>query len=120
MFEEITGSDHRYTCFRYSPATTSTAAARRRNPRYTNWNSFEADLRTELGKPKGKLNSMIDVEFETDRIVQAVSSAWNENCQEKETLAKKVPWWNSELVRLRQQTRKAFNTAKVTILTRSD
>ena len=112
--EEITGSDHRYICFRYSPATTPTAAVLRRNPRHTNWNSFEADLRIELGKPKGKLNSIIDVEFETDRIVQAVSSAWIENCQEKKTLSKKVPWWNSELVRLRQQTRKAFNTAKVT------
>ena len=112
--EEITGSDHRYICFRYSPTTTPTAAVLRRNPRNTNWSLFQEDLKMELGRPKGKLNSIIDIEFETDKIVQAVSSAWTDNCREKKTLTKKVPWWNSELVRLRKQTRKAFNTAKVT------
>ena len=112
--EEITGSDHRYICFRYSPVRTPTGTALRRNPRNTNWNSFQDDLKVGLGKPKGKLNSIIQVEFETDSIVQAVTNAWTENCQEKKALAKKVPWWNPELVRLRKQTRKAFNTAKVT------
>ncbi|XP_073948990.1 uncharacterized protein [Choristoneura fumiferana] len=108
---ETTLSDHRYICFRYrinEPIKT----VLKRNPRNTDWLSFKKDLKVELGDPKGKLNSIIDIEFEADNIVRAINNAWTNNCPEKKTGAKKVPWWNPDIARLRKETRAIFNDAK--------
>lgn len=86
--------------------------AKRRNIRHTEWNSYTRDLKVELGDTKGKLNSVLDIEFEADRIGRAVLTAWTSNCPEKRSIGKKDPWWTSELERLRQETRRVFNEAK--------
>ncbi|XP_047992995.1 formin-like protein 3 [Leguminivora glycinivorella] len=70
------------------------------------------DLKADLGNPNGKLNSIIDIELEADKIGQAIHSAWTNNCPEKKILAKKVPWWNPEIAKLRKETRAVFNDAK--------
>ncbi|XP_047987223.1 uncharacterized protein LOC125227075 [Leguminivora glycinivorella] len=108
---EISLSDHRYICFRYTTKI-KVEVILKRNPRNTNWLSFKDDLKADLGNPNGKLNSIIDIELEADKIGQAVHTAWTNNCPEKKILAKKVPWWNPEIAKLRKETRAVFNDAK--------
>ncbi|XP_063534976.1 uncharacterized protein LOC134744959 [Cydia strobilella] len=110
---EISLSDHRYICFRYKTKI-QLEIIRKRNPRNTDWLAFKSDLKAELGDLKGKLNSISDIELESDRMVQAVYTAWANNCPEKKILAKKVPWWNPEIAKLRKETRAVFNDAKRT------
>lgn len=109
--KEVSLSDHRYICFRYNTKI-EVETVRKRNPRNTDWEAYKADLKVEMGDPKGKLNSIIDIEFEADKIVQAVYTAWTINCPERKTLAKRVPWWNPEIAKLRRETRAIFNDAK--------
>ncbi|XP_048002004.1 uncharacterized protein LOC125238656 [Leguminivora glycinivorella] len=108
---EISLSDHRYICFRYTTKI-KVEVILKRNPRNTNWLSFKDDLKADLGNPNGKLNSITDIELEADKIGQAVHTAWTNNCPEKKILAKKVPWWNPEIAKLRKETRAVFNDAK--------
>lgn len=108
---ETSLSDHRYICFKYR-TNTPVETVLKRNPRNTAWTSFKTDLKVELGDPKGKLNSIIDIELEADNIVRAIQNAWSMNCPEKKTAAKKVPWWNPDLAKLRKETRAIFNDAK--------
>ncbi|XP_063827935.1 uncharacterized protein LOC135077339 [Ostrinia nubilalis] len=87
-------------------------AIKRRNPRNTNWEDFKRDLRTELSEPKCKLNSVLEIEFDADRITNALKTAWRDNCPEREAGSKKLPWWTKEIALLRRETRKAFNIAR--------
>ena len=108
---EVSLSDHRYICFRYKTNQARTTI-RRRNPKNTDWIKYRTDLKIHLGDPKFRLNSILDIEFEADRLENALTQAWTDNCPEREIKPKKVPWWNKELETLRRETRTAFNRAR--------
>ncbi|EDW52852.1 GM11755 [Drosophila sechellia] len=87
---------------------------RRRNPRNTNWEEFNASLlRNPASGVTGKLLTTLELEAAVEDINSCLTNAFRENCSlGRAKREKDAPWWNDQLEKLRKATRRLFNKAK--------
>jgi len=104
-------SDHRHICFNVGESREEQVA--RRNPRNTDWDTYQKDLANNLSPMMEKIKTAQDIELGAEFIKNAIESAFVTNC--RQTTAPhtvKVPWWSGELDKLRKKVRRLFNVAK--------
>ncbi|XP_042899102.1 uncharacterized protein [Parasteatoda tepidariorum] len=107
----VTSSDHQLITF--SIKGLSGLKVVRRNPRTADWGSFRAALERKMGSFSGKYNNVNDVEWTVDQVQQIILDSYHISCQVTSTSSpRRVPWWSSELSKLRKKCRKLFNRAK--------
>nr|XP_015922911.2 uncharacterized protein LOC107451358 [Parasteatoda tepidariorum] len=107
----VTASDHQLITF--SIKGLSGLKVVRRNPRTADWGSFRAALERKIWSFSGKYNNVNDVEWTVDQVQQIILDSHHISCQVTSTSSpRRVPWWSSELSKLRKKCRKFFNRAK--------
>jgi hypothetical protein len=105
-------SDHRYILFQIGNVEITRVTFR--DPKKTDWRSYE-DLIVNLEAAPHYVCSVQDVELAVEWFQQSILSCYYRNCWVRVTHSPRgVPWWNKELRDLKAQTRRLFNTAKMT------
>lgn len=108
--KEKTMSDHREIVFNVTVPTTADSIFR--NPRKTNWNSFDEHLATSI-ETYAWVNDITSVE-ELDTYVETLSnalhSAFLHACPGRASKPSNKRWWNHKLNSLRKQYRKLYRT----------
>jgi len=101
-------SDHRI--IRFSKGLNLECSERRRNPRNTNWEGFNAFLlRDPVTRVTGKLRTTLELEATVQDIYSCLTNAFRENCSlGRAKRDKDAPWWNDQLEKLRKATRRLF------------
>jgi hypothetical protein len=111
--DETSLSDDRYILFQVSDIEISRITYR--SPKRTNWESYQVDLKVNLGAVPRVVHSVRDVELAVDLVQLAILSSYHKNCPARMALSpRRVPWWNKELSCLKAYTRWLFNKAKKT------
>jgi hypothetical protein len=101
--DEISMSDHRYIVFQVGDLEVTRITYR--NPKRTNWESYQEDLKVNLGFVPRVIHSVRDVELAVDMLQQATLSSYHQNCPARVALSSRtVPWWNKELSHLKAST----------------
>jgi hypothetical protein len=111
--DEISLSDHRYIEFQVGDLEVTRLTYR--NPKRINRESYQEDLKVNLGVVPRVIHSVRDVELAVDLLQQAILSSYHQNCPARVALSPRTdPWWNKELSHLKASTRLLFNQAKRT------
>jgi hypothetical protein len=76
--DEISLSDHRYIEFQVGDLEVTRLTYR--NPKGTNWESYQEDLKVNLGMVPRVIHSVRDVELAVDWLQQAIRSSYHQNC----------------------------------------
>jgi hypothetical protein len=82
--DEISLSDHRYIVFQVGDLEVTGLTYR--NPKRTNWESYQEDLKVNLGLVPRVIHSVRDVELAVDMLQQAILSSYHQNCPAKVAL----------------------------------
>ncbi len=111
--DEISGSDHRFICFKINGLGYTTE--KYRNPRKANWESYRTDLDSNLEGTTDRITNVVELERAVDELQSAIMTAYNENTPLviRET-NRKVVWWSTDLKCKRAEVRKLFNKAMKT------
>jgi hypothetical protein len=110
---ETSLSDHRYILFQVSDIEISEITYRNRTR--TNWESYQEELKVNLGAVPRVVHSVWDMELAVDLVQHAILSSYHKNCPARMALSpRRVPWWNKDLSRLKAPIRWLFNKAKKT------
>jgi hypothetical protein len=90
VFDETSLSDHRYILFQVSYIEISRITYR--NPKRTNWESYQEDLKVNLGAVPRVVHSVRDVELAADLVQHAILSSYHQNCPARMALSpRRVP-----------------------------
>lgn len=104
-------SDHRQIAFELTNVKPKVVWAR--NPRRTNWGSFQVDLESRLTSFPKKYGTAEELEACVDHLQSALVSSFENNCPIREVRNAGGPsWWNQRLQELRRRTRRAWNRAR--------
>jgi len=105
-------SDHRI--IRFNIGLNLEFSERKRNPRTTNWEGFNASLlRDQVTVVTRKLRTTLELEAAVEDVTSCLTIAFRENCSFGQAKRDKdAPWWNDQLEKLRKATRRLFNKAK--------
>ena len=88
--DEISLSDHRYILFQVSDIEISKITYH--NPKRTNWESYQEDIKVNLGAVPRVVHSVRDVELAVDLVQHAILS-YHKNCPARMALSpRRVPW----------------------------
>jgi len=82
-----------------------------RNRRKTTWSEYSMDVSDKLRSiPTDPIHSIEGIEVRVNTITKILRTAFEEHCPLKKIRAngRTVPWWTSELSRLREEARKAY------------
>lgn len=104
---EETLSDHREIVFQLEREMHG--PVKFRNPRNTNWEMFRAKLKPELDNllsACNELRSRARLDDVVEKFNDAIIKSYHSTCPEKAPSNPKNKWWNSELSRLRRQSRR--------------
>jgi hypothetical protein len=86
-----------------------------KNPKETDWAVYRQDLSTLIGGTSKNIRSRLDLELATDKMQQSIFLSYNHKCRTRlPDSSRKDPWWFVELSKLRVNTRRFFNRAKMT------
>ena len=106
-------SDHRYILFQVRDLEISRITYS--NPKRTDWESYQEDLKVNLRAVPRVVHLVRDVELAVDLVQQAILSSYQQNCPARMALLpRRVPWWSKEGCRPKASTRRHFNKAKKT------
>ena len=86
-----------------------------RNPRKTDWESFNNKLENGLRQIQVKkpAKHYLDLENEVDHITEVITSSYENSCPLiTKNREREVRWWNRNLSKMRTKTRTLFNKAK--------
>ncbi|XP_063992905.1 uncharacterized protein LOC135170779 [Diachasmimorpha longicaudata] len=109
---EDTLSDHRRIRFSIKGCAKLQQDRLRRNPRATDWDSFERNLEERLRVGRVRPCKEDRLEDEVEKIHVALTESFLMACPAKRCRqGNKVPWWSRELDRLRSQSRRLGNRA---------
>ena len=82
-------------------------------PQENQWESYQADLKVNLGVTPRVTHSVREAEMATDVTQQAILLYNHQNCPFRVVLwPRTVPWWNKGLSRNTTSTRRQINEAK--------
>ncbi|XP_063995635.1 uncharacterized protein LOC135172991 [Diachasmimorpha longicaudata] len=110
VHREDTLPDHRRIRFRIEGCASLQQDSLRRNPRATDWDSFERNLEKRLRVGRVRPCSEDRLKDEVERIHVALTESFEMACPAKPCRqGNKVPWWSRELDRLRSQSRRLWN-----------
>ena len=83
-----------------------------RNYKEADW---AGDLSALIGSISKNIRLRLDLELAADEMHQSILLSYHHNCRTRlADSPKKVPWWSIELSKLRANTRRLFNRAKMT------
>jgi len=103
-------SDHRQIIFRLDKVRPKACM---RNPKKTNWSSFQKDLAISLKNFPKRHRSATKIELCVDYLRRALIDSYKKNCPIKTvTNSKNTSWWNPKLQELRLVARKSWNRAR--------
>jgi hypothetical protein len=106
-------SDHRYISFKIGSQVFKTVIYR--NPKETDWAGYRQDLSALIGGTSKNIRSRLNLELAADEMQQSILLSYYHNCRTRLAGSpKKVPWWSTEISKLRVPTRRLFNRAKMT------
>ncbi|XP_063994255.1 uncharacterized protein LOC135171557 [Diachasmimorpha longicaudata] len=109
---EDTLADHRRIRFSIKGCAKSQQDRLRRNPRATDWDSFERNLKERLGVRRVRPCREDRLEDEVQRVHVALTESFKMACPARRCReGNKVPCWSRELDRLRSQSRRLGNGA---------
>lgn len=107
-------SDHRHITFEVRAAL-NTQTTTYRDPRSTDWAGFRNQLAQHLASFPKTIKSTESLEIAVASLTEGIHKAYEMSCPLRtKTSARKVPWWNSRLRKLREKTRALFNKVKKT------
>ena len=111
--DEPSLSDHKQ--IRFEVLTHALIVQKYRNPKSTDWTLYHSCLSQKLGSIGNEIANVNDLESASVKITEAIRSSYQSSCPERiRKTNRDVPWWNNNLTKLRSNTRKLFNKAKVT------
>ena len=106
-------SDHRYICFKIQSQVFETVIYR--NPKETDWAGYRQDLSALIGSISKNICLRLDLELTADEMKQSILLSYQQNCWTRlADSQRKVSWWSVELSKLRANTKRLFNRAKMT------
>jgi hypothetical protein len=86
-----------------------------RNPKETDWAGYRQDLSALIGGISKNIRSKLKFEMADDEMQQYILPSNHHNCRTRlADSPRKVPWWSVEFSKLRANTRRLFNKAKIT------
>ena len=89
--DEISLSDHRHIVFQVGDLEVTRLTYH--NPKRTNWESYQEDLKVNLWVVPRVIHSGLDVELAVDMFQQAFLSSYHQNCPARVALSPRtVPW----------------------------
>lgn len=107
--DESSYSDHKYITFSFN--INKKIIKSYRNPRKTNWIEFDRLAREKLRlAPSPLVSSISEIEANLRVIETTLQNSMNRACPLRYSKKSFPPWWNSDLSRLRKETRRVFNS----------
>ncbi|XP_018370874.1 PREDICTED: uncharacterized protein LOC108766209 [Trachymyrmex cornetzi] len=111
--DEPSLSYHRQITFKLSDLKVEVKKVR--NPKRTDWVSYQRDLRINLRDFPKKYGTAEELELCVDYLQRALIGSYEENCPASTvTNNRGTPWWNPRLQGLRVKARRAWNKARNT------
>lgn len=111
--KDVSMSDHRHIRFDFA-LTKIRQNESYRNPRATNWGGYRDHLKESLGTIVKSIRSIEQLESAVGDLETHMKNAFLENCPLKTTKSnRRIPWWNNNLSKLRRESRRLFNRAKI-------
>jgi hypothetical protein len=111
--DEISLSDHRYIVFQVGDLEVT--RLRYCNPKRTNWESYQEDLKVNLDVVSRVIHSMWDAELAVDMLQHVILLSYHQNCPARVALSPRtVPWWNKEFSHFQTSARWLLNQANRT------
>lgn len=110
---EISLSDHKIILFTLKASTLQQAP--RRNPRSTNWETFDAKVSENFSNisRQGKIVSREQLNHHVNVVNSGIMCAFQDSCRLISNKAPRTtPWWNDHLEDLKRRTRRAANARK--------
>ena len=104
--------EDRHITFSLVVAARKTKRGPERNPRRTDWSSYVNELGERMVKFPRKYGDEKEVEYAVDVLQDALTAAYELNCPTR--TKGKTPWWNTRLKRLRVNSKRPRNRAKLT------
>lgn len=104
--QDVTLSDHQE--IRFQIETEQSPKPKFRNPRNTNWVTFNRILKQELGNcdiRSQNISTRDELDGVVDSFNKAINTAYLSSCPERESICKVNKWWNNELSKLRRESR---------------
>lgn len=106
-------SDHKHIMFNFNSG--DLLKEQFRDPRKTNWDKFHSTLLKSDLMTENSIFTTEELEKVSSTFSSKITAAFEETCPlNRKTLSKDASWWNNKLEKLRKQTRKLFNRAKIT------
>lgn len=99
-------SDHREICFQLHCAKNTPKKIR--NPRNTDWDLLRRAVTRGIDPLRNMcqdLSTKEGLDQATEYLSNLLKTSYHDSCQEREYKAKENRWWNSELTRLRKESR---------------
>ncbi|XP_018308359.1 uncharacterized protein [Mycetomoellerius zeteki] len=111
--DEPSLSDHRLISFRLSDLKVE--ARKVRNPKRTDWDSYQRDLERNLMDFPRKHGTARELELCVDHLQRALIGSYEANCPARTIINNRgTPWWNPPLQSLKIKARRAWNRARNT------
>jgi hypothetical protein len=89
--DQISLSDHRYIVFQVGDLEVTRLTYR--NPKRPNWESYQEDLKVNVGVVPRVIHSVRDVQLAVHMLQQAILSSHHQNCPARVALLPRmVPW----------------------------